>query len=153
MFGHTFSAAPSASPTHYAGAIPLGAVLLHSTTPSLRVAGFEDEDDDEYENEAPCEGGWSSDRYPRLKPRAESCRPFGTEIEIGQIRNSISPTLRHAARQNSRTVCPTKPTLYSPSRPCKRGTFHDQDVGEVGRTSMRTRRQTPNAKRRTPNAL
>jgi hypothetical protein len=57
MFGHTFSAAPSASPTHYAGAIPLGAVLQHSTTPSLRVAGFEDEDDDEYENEAPCEGG------------------------------------------------------------------------------------------------
>jgi hypothetical protein len=34
----------------------LGAVLQHSTTPSLRVAGFEDEDDDEYENDAPCEG-------------------------------------------------------------------------------------------------
>ena len=30
-----------------------------STTPSLRVAGFEDEDDDEYENEAPGEGGSS----------------------------------------------------------------------------------------------
>ena len=29
----------------------LGAVLQHSHTPSLRVAGFEDED----ENEAPCE--------------------------------------------------------------------------------------------------
>jgi hypothetical protein len=25
--------------------------------PSLRVAGFEDEDDDENEYEAPCEGG------------------------------------------------------------------------------------------------
>jgi hypothetical protein len=28
----------------------------YSNTPLLRVAGFEDEDDDEYENEAPCEG-------------------------------------------------------------------------------------------------
>ena len=36
---------------------PIGAVLQHSTTPSLRVAGFEDEYDDEYENKAPCEGG------------------------------------------------------------------------------------------------
>ena len=33
----------------------LGAVLPHSNTPSLRVAGFEDEDDDEDEYEAPCE--------------------------------------------------------------------------------------------------
>ncbi len=33
----------------------LGAVLQHSGTPSLRVAGFEDENDDEDENEAPCE--------------------------------------------------------------------------------------------------
>jgi hypothetical protein len=30
----------------------LGAVLHHSITPSLRVAGFEDEDDDEDEYEA-----------------------------------------------------------------------------------------------------
>jgi hypothetical protein len=37
----------------------LGAVLQHSITPSLRAAGFEDEDDDEDENEAPCEDpGW-----------------------------------------------------------------------------------------------
>jgi hypothetical protein len=28
----------------------------YSITPSLRVAGFEDEDDDEDEYEAPCEG-------------------------------------------------------------------------------------------------
>jgi hypothetical protein len=33
----------------------IGAVLQHSNTPSPRVAGFEDEDDDEYENEAPHE--------------------------------------------------------------------------------------------------
>ena len=33
------------------------ATLPHSNTPSLRVAGFEDEDDDEDEYEAPCEGG------------------------------------------------------------------------------------------------
>ncbi|HYZ74952.1 MAG TPA: hypothetical protein VE641_17865 [Chthoniobacterales bacterium] len=32
----------------------LGAVLQYSSTPSLRLAGFEDEDDDEYENEVPC---------------------------------------------------------------------------------------------------
>ncbi|HYZ72191.1 MAG TPA: hypothetical protein VE641_03885 [Chthoniobacterales bacterium] len=32
-----------------------GAVLQYSSTPSLRLAGFED--DDQYENEAPCEGG------------------------------------------------------------------------------------------------
>jgi hypothetical protein len=31
----------------------LGAVLQHSYTPSLRVTGFEDDDEDE--NEAPCE--------------------------------------------------------------------------------------------------
>ena len=31
----------------------LGAVLQYSNTPSLRAAGFEDEDDDE--DEAPCE--------------------------------------------------------------------------------------------------
>ena len=34
----------------------LGAALPHSHTPSLRVAGFEDEDDEEYENEAPLQG-------------------------------------------------------------------------------------------------
>jgi hypothetical protein len=33
----------------------LGAVLQHSRTPSLRVAGFEDDDEDE--NEAPGEDG------------------------------------------------------------------------------------------------
>ena len=32
----------------------LGAVLHYSNTPSLRAAGFEDDDEDE--NEAPCEG-------------------------------------------------------------------------------------------------
>ena len=33
----------------------LSAVLQYSNTPSLRAAGFEDEDDDEDENEAPGE--------------------------------------------------------------------------------------------------
>ena len=64
---------------------------------------------------------------------------------------SNSPTLRHAARPNSRTACPTKPKLYSAdrsNRPRKRGTLHKQDVGEVGST----RRRTPNTKPRTPNA-
>ena len=45
------------------------AVLQHSRTPSLRVAGFED-DDDEDENEAPCEGGSVPDAFPGLKPWA-----------------------------------------------------------------------------------
>jgi hypothetical protein len=69
----------------------------YSITPSLRVAGFEDED----ENQAPHEGARSCgakfvsvppaehelyrpfraglflDRYQGLKPLAESCNPFG----------------------------------------------------------------------------
>ena len=66
-----------------------GAVLLHSNTParnasrsdaggpSLRVAGFEDED--EYEYEAPCEGGaFFLDVFLGLKPQAEFSSPFGT---------------------------------------------------------------------------
>jgi hypothetical protein len=40
-------AALSASPTRYAVQFGLRAVLPHSNTPSPRVAGFEDEDDDE----------------------------------------------------------------------------------------------------------
>jgi hypothetical protein len=40
----------------------LRAILPHSSTPSLRVAGFEDADEDEYE--APREGGslWTCSR-------------------------------------------------------------------------------------------
>jgi hypothetical protein len=45
----------------------LGAVLPHSNTPSLRVAGFEDQDDDEDEYEAPCEGGLTLLIYPGVK--------------------------------------------------------------------------------------
>ncbi|HYZ72711.1 MAG TPA: hypothetical protein VE641_06500 [Chthoniobacterales bacterium] len=40
----------------------LGAVLQYSSTPSLRLAGFED--DDEYENEPPCEGVFMGWIYP-----------------------------------------------------------------------------------------
>ena len=93
----------------------------------------------------PLQGGWSSDQYPGLKPRAESCSPFGTEIRSRQIGNPISPTLHYSARQKSRTAarlsspksCPTKPKLYSAdcsSRPRKRGTLHSQDAREVERT-------------------
>ena len=73
------------------------------------------------------QGGWSSDRYPGLKPRAESFRPFGTKIKTGQIRNSISPTLHYSTRQNSRTRTTTS-------------------------TITTTRRRTPNAKPQAPNA-
>jgi hypothetical protein len=100
----------------------------------------------------PLQGGWSSDRYPGLKPRAESFRPFGTKIKTGR-RPSIFPTLQHSARQNSRTAGPTKPELYSADRSSrlrKRGALHNQNVGEVGSTI--TRRRTPNSKPRAPNA-
>jgi hypothetical protein len=79
---------------------------------------------------------------------------------------SNTPALLHSALPDSTTAtrlsspksCPTKPKLYSAdrsSRPRKRGALHDQDVGDVGstRTITTTRRQTPNAKYRTSNAL
>ena len=54
-------------------------MLQYSSTVSLRLAGFEDEDDDEYENEAPCEGGHFLDMFQGLKPLAHSLGPFGTK--------------------------------------------------------------------------
>jgi len=55
----------------------LGAVLLHSNTPSLRVAGIEDDDEDEYE--ATCER-WSD--FLRLsRPR----------ILLKNVRRQIPP--------------------------------------------------------------
>jgi hypothetical protein len=63
----------------------LGAVLQHSTTPSLRVAGFEDEDDDEYENEAPCEGDHVGDAYPGLKPWAVLSDHFVVKNFLGRV--------------------------------------------------------------------
>jgi len=50
----------------------LGAVLPHSNTPSLRVTGFEDEDDDEDEYEASVERGVIIFHLPR--PREEAYR-------------------------------------------------------------------------------
>jgi hypothetical protein len=55
--------------------IRLGAALRHSSTPSLRVTGFEDEDDDEDENEEPCEQQESvtirQDRVTAHRPLAD----------------------------------------------------------------------------------
>jgi hypothetical protein len=54
---------------------------------------------------------------------------------------SKTPSLHHSVRKDSRTARPTKPKLYSAdrsSRPRKRGALHNQDVGEVGRTTTRT---------------
>src|SRR5260370_25873806 len=69
--------APSAAPTpRTGGAIRTWRstpILQYSNTPSLRAAGFEDED----ENEAPCEGSRDLDGYQGLKPLAESFHPFG----------------------------------------------------------------------------
>ena len=46
----------------------------YSITPTLRAAGFEDEDDDEDENEAPCEGRMKC-RYPLLYSPCERNQP------------------------------------------------------------------------------
>ena len=94
-----------------------------------------------------------------LTPRARGA--IRTQCSTPTFQYSNTPTLHHSAGQNSRTAirlaspksCPTEPKLYSAdrsSRPRKRGALHNQDVGEVGRTS--TRRRTPNAKRQAPNA-
>jgi hypothetical protein len=48
-----FNSYPEIISTRYAGAIPNWRNIPHSNTPPLRVAGFEDED--ENENEAPFE--------------------------------------------------------------------------------------------------
>jgi hypothetical protein len=69
----------------------LGAILPHSNTPSLRVAGFEDEDDDEDEYEAPCEG------------RAQEQRPLSPLVPIpfsvGLRPLSVLPNHLHQAQR------------------------------------------------------
>jgi hypothetical protein len=54
----------------------LGEILLHSNTPSLRVAGFEDEDDDEDEYEAPGEQSRVFSTRRRTEPGRFSVRQF-----------------------------------------------------------------------------
>ena len=88
----------------------------------------------------PLRGGPFFNRHLGLKPQAESFSPFGTQ-DFRELQSNI-PELHHSAPQYSRTACPTKPKLYSAgrsSRPRKRGTLHNQDAGEVGRTSTRTK--------------
>jgi len=85
------------------------------------------------------QGGRSSDRYPGLKPQAESYCPFGTEIKSRQY--AKTSILQYSVWLESRTACPTKPKLYGAdrsSRPRKRGALQKKDVGEVGRTTTRT---------------
>ena len=51
-----------------------------------------------------------------------------------------------SVRNDWRTARPTKPKPYSAdrsSRPRKRGALHNQDVGEVGRTTTRTSTKHP----------
>jgi hypothetical protein len=55
---------------------------------------------------------------------------------------SPTPILHHSAWPDSRTACPTKPELCIVDRSCrprKRGALHNQDVGEVGRTTTSTK--------------
>ena len=95
-----------------------------------------------------------------LSPFRASLTPRGairTESSTPTFQYSNTAILRHAARQHSRTACPTQLKLNvvdRSSRPRKRGRLHNQHVGEVGRTttSTRTRLRTPNAKRQAPNA-
>ena len=67
----------------------LGAVLPHSNTPALRVAGFEDEDDDEYEGFC---GGASWDQ------RLGGCFGVGrSKVDNGQGAADIVGTFRSLA--------------------------------------------------------
>jgi hypothetical protein len=82
---------------------------------------------------------WESDTR-RNRPESTSSPLRGRNSEKAQY--SDTPVLQHSARKKSRTARPTKPKLYSAdrsSRPRKRGALHNQDVGEVGRTTTRTR--------------
>ena len=54
-----------------------GAALQHSSTPSLHSPGFEDEDDDEYEDEANAK---RQTRRSRLLDFVESLREIGSQI-------------------------------------------------------------------------
>ena len=68
----------------------LGAVLLHSNTPSLRVAGFEDDDEDEYEE--------------RLRSRHTHC-PIGlTWIHLAQFFGNDGDLFGYARPENRRFV-------------------------------------------------
>jgi hypothetical protein len=69
-----------------------------------------------------------------------------TRLRVRGAQFGQSAILQHPARQDSRTAtrlsspksCPTKPKLHivdCSSRPRKRGAPHNQDVGEVGRTT------------------
>jgi hypothetical protein len=55
----------------------LGAGLQYSATPTPTIE-HEDEHEHEDDFDVPCEGGFVIWTYPGLKPRAESCCPFGT---------------------------------------------------------------------------
>ena len=63
---------------------PGGTILPHSNTPSLRVAGFENQDDDEDEYEAPCERG--SLRLSRgIEHRGKWAFDVSAELCVGNV--------------------------------------------------------------------
>jgi len=84
----------------------LAQVHLHSNTParnasrsdaggpSLRVAGFEDEEDDEDEYEAPCEGGFK--QVPGVKTPGLVLFPLrGRNVEIRTSRQKLHLVVRY----------------------------------------------------------
>jgi len=94
---------------------------------------------------------FSPDRIYRYVLRCQ-CAPLSAEIAPTSLSAesnsgraySNTPAVHRPAPADSRTACPTKPELYSAdrsSRPRKRGTLQDQNAGEVGRTTTRTRRR------------
>jgi hypothetical protein len=83
-------------------------------------------------------------RQKRHPPRRDGSLDvrLGPPNRASYIAGPLSP-LHLAARPESRTACPTKPKLYVANRlgrPRKRGALHKMDVGEVGRTRTKTKR-------------
>jgi hypothetical protein len=91
---------------------------------------------------------FSSGAYPSLPEqrrlvKALRCDVSGSRLLPSHRANALrSGSPPGSVRNDSRTARPTKPKLYSAdrsSRPRKRGALHNQDVGEVGRTTTSTR--------------
>ena len=103
---------------------------------------------------------FSPDRIYRYVLRCQ-CAPLSAETapsypfaesNLGNVRYLDTPAVQDLAPPDSKTAtrlsspksCPTKPELYNAdrsTRPRKRGTLQNQNVGEVGRTRMRAKRR------------
>jgi hypothetical protein len=84
--------------------------------------------------------------YHCLAPPGQiQVRPFVEVREQSEGTRGRTAVTQYSAPQKPRTACPTKPMLYGAdrsNRPRKRGTLHNRDAGEVGRTT-RTNTNSP----------